>query len=120
MRLVNARIASAAVAAAVVISSASPSLAASAPLSGQTLPAQPSAWMALSMLSANGAVGLAGAAAQPNTPADDAPPPLAHSTVQSPPVPVIAVWLATVAAAVYILTRDHHGRFQFPRPNSPG
>jgi hypothetical protein len=35
-------------------------------------------------------------------------------------MPVIVIWLATLATAVYILTRHHHGRFFFPVPNSPG
>ena len=33
--------------------------------------------------------------------------------------PSDAIWLATLAMAVYILTREHHGHFFFPPRNSP-
>jgi len=75
------------------------------------------AWVALSMLTPSGAVGLEGTAAtaaQPDAvPPPPPPPPEAGFT--TPPIPVIAVWLAVIAVDIWILTRNHHHHF----PNSP-
>jgi hypothetical protein len=68
------------------------------------------------MLSPSGAIGLAGAAAQPAS--DVPPPPPDGNAYRGVPLPVIGIWLAEVALAIYILTRNHHGRLSFP--NSPG
>lgn len=116
------RFASALAAAALVFSTAGTAVA--APASSPPTAAnaqQPSPWLALSMLTPAATIGLGGAVAQPGNGNDQAPPPPpVFGSVQSPPVPVIAVWLATVAMAVYILSHEHHGRFIFPHPNSPG
>jgi len=105
------RIVSGAAAFALLVSSAAG--AASTPSS--PAPQTQNGWVTLSMLTPNGAMGLAGSTAQP---APDTSP--VRADVPTPPIPVIAIWLATLAMAIYILTRDHHGRFSFPRPISPG
>ena len=63
------------------------------------------------MLTPAGSIGLAGAAIQPpqTTPGDYAPPPQAGGENRTPPIPVIAIWLAEVAVVIYILTKHHHG-----------
>ena len=102
----------AALAAALVLTSGEAS-AASQPAS------QPQAsWLALSMLTPGGSIGLGGAAAQ-LPPPENAPPPHPYGTATTPPVPVIAIWLATLAMGVYILTREHHGHFVFRSGISP-
>jgi hypothetical protein len=70
--------------------------------------------MALSMLSPVGATALGGAAVA----AQPAPPPPRYSDgLATPPLPVILVWVATLAVIIYIATRnDHH---HVPVPNSP-
>lgn len=74
----------------------------------------PSGWLALSMLTPSGAAVLGStgvAAAQP--PETSGPNGYRGPT---PPIPVLVIWGATLAAIIYILTRhDHHRR----RPNSP-
>ena len=115
MRLMGSRIASAALAAAILFDSTA-AVAASAP---PAAPPQASAasWLTLSMLTPTGTVGLAGAAAQP---AADQPPVPEGNGVAGVPLPVIGIWLGEIALAVYILTRDHRGRFVFPgSPVSP-
>jgi hypothetical protein len=111
MRVLAFRIASAAVAAALVFDSTA-GIAASAP------PATPpqASWLTLSMLSPSGAIGLAGAAAQPATdvPPPGPPPPPEENAYRGVPLPVIGIWLAGIALAVYIATRNHRGRFIFP------
>jgi hypothetical protein len=77
-----------------------------------------SSWLALSMLTTGGAIGLGGAGVQ-LPPPDNPPPPHAYGAAPTPPIPVIAVWLATLATAVYILAREHHGRVFFPSRISP-
>lgn len=116
------RIASAAVMAAILFSSTPVAAATSSVSAPQTAGLQ-NGWTALSMLTPAGSIGLAGAGAQAgpesaNSPPPPAPPPV-YGEVPSPPVPVIAIWLATVATAIYILTRSHHNRFFLPVPNSP-
>jgi hypothetical protein len=119
MRVVGMRIASAAVAAAIVFES-TVAVAATTP---PPAPAQTTraSWVTLSMLTPSGAIGLAGAAAQPATdvpPAPPPPPPAAEgNAISGVPLPVIGIWLAELALGVYILTRSHHGHFDFP--NSP-
>jgi hypothetical protein len=72
------------------------------------------------MLSSTGAIGLAGAAAA--QPAPEAvppppPPPPEGNAYRGVPLPVIGIWLAWIAVAVYILSRNHSGgRFSFPQP----
>jgi hypothetical protein len=125
MRGLKAKIASCAVAAALVASSTATG-AASLPAPAQPVGASQAAqssWLALSMMTQGGAIGLAGAAAQPDgaaLPPPPPPPPRGYGSVQTPPIPVIAVWLATVAMAIYIATIDHRGHGQFPLPNSAG
>ena len=78
-------------------------------------PPNGSPWLALSMLTPSGSVGLAGtaAAAQPEAP-PPAPPPH-YSGFSAPPLPVIALWLGVIALDIYLITRnDHNGT-----PNSP-
>jgi hypothetical protein len=80
-------------------------------------------WTMLSMLTPSGAVALgeASAAAQPQPDVPPAaPPPMADSSARggmpTPPLPVIALWLADIGLMVWIATRHHHHvRF----PNSP-
>ncbi|MEO8456003.1 MAG: hypothetical protein ABI454_12670 [Sphingomicrobium sp.] len=112
MRVTGSRIASAAVAAAMLFD-ATAGIAATTPPAAPAQASQTS-WLTLSMLSPSGAIGLAGAAAQPAT---DVPPPPDGNAYHGVPMPVIGVWLAGVALAVYILTRHHRGRFSFPQPN---
>ena len=45
------------------------------------------------------------------------PPPPEGNAYNGVPIPVIAIWLAEIAVAVYIVTKNHKGRFLFP--NSP-
>src|SRR5437763_5972828 len=120
MRVIGSRIASALVAAAMLFVSAAGVAASAAPVPSPE--AAQASWLALSMLSSSGTVGLAGAAgAQPAT--DVLPPPPGprapeENAYNGVPLPVIGIWLAGTALAVYILTRNHRGRFSFP--NSPG
>src|SRR4051794_12348315 len=98
MRVLASRIASAAVAAALVFDSTT-GIAANAP------PATPSqaSWLTLSMLSPSGGIGLAGAAAQPATEVPPGPPPPPpEDAYTGVPLPVIGIWLAGIALAVYI------------------
>jgi hypothetical protein len=114
------RIASGAIVAALLFSSTASGAA------SISAPAAPAAaqngWLTLSMLTPAGTLGLAGTAVEPGPPTyapPPPPPPPTYGTVQRPPVPVIAIWLATLATAIYILTRHNHARFFFPVPNSP-
>jgi hypothetical protein len=116
MRILGFRIASAAVAAALIFDSTA-GIAANAP---PVTPPQASqaSWLTLSMLSPSGAIGLAGAAAQPATdvppPPPGPPPPPEYNAYRGVPLPVIGIWLAGIALAVYIATRHHRARFLFP------
>jgi len=121
MRVLGSRIASAAVAAALIFDS-------SAAIAAGPMPAAPpqasqASWLTLSMLSPSGAIGLAGAAAQPATDVPPPPPPgppPPENAYGGVPLPVIGIWLAGIALAVYIATRNHKGRFVFPEtPVSP-
>jgi hypothetical protein len=112
MRKTLAKLTSAAVASALIFTSSAAIAQSSTPAAA---PQAQSSWMALSMLSPVGAGALGGAAAvaQPAPP----PPPSAYGRLAPPPLPVIAVWLATLLVMVYIATRnDDHG---VPAPNSP-
>jgi hypothetical protein len=111
MRILGSRIASAAVAAALVFDSTA-GIAASAPPATPPQASQ-ATWLTLSMLSPSGAIGLAGAAAQPATEVPPPPPP-EDNAYRGVPLPVIGIWLAGIALAVYIATRNHRGRFNFP------
>jgi hypothetical protein len=118
MRGIKARIAASAVAAALVVSSTA---AGAAPLPAPAAPQTAlSPWLALSMMTQGGTIGLGGAAARPENalPPPPPPPPPGYGSVQTPPIPVIAVWLATLAMAIYIATADHRGHGEFPLPNS--
>jgi hypothetical protein len=68
------------------------------------------------MLTPSGATGLGSAAVAAAQP--EAPPPEASDYRGSsmPPLPVIGVFLAVLAADVYILTKNHHHH----HANSPG
>jgi hypothetical protein len=69
------------------------------------------------MLSPAGSIGLAGAAAQPAEAPPPPPPPgvvVEENGYHGVPLPVIGIWLAGIALAVYIATKSHHGRFIFP------
>lgn len=72
-------------------------------------------WLALSMLTTSGSVGLGDATdAQPDA-TPSAPPEYRGS--RTPPLPVILVWLSVLGADIYLLTRhDHHHQRV---PNSP-
>jgi hypothetical protein len=126
MRVIGSRIASAAVAAALMFD-ATAGIAASAPPATPPQASQ-AGWLTLSMLSPSASIGLAGAAVQPATdvppppPPPMGPPPPEGNAYNGVPLPVIGIWLAGIALAVYILTRNHNGRFSFPQPqpNSPG
>src|SRR5439155_23161834 len=118
-------IAAAAVAGAILFDSTA-AVAAATP---SAAPPQASAasWLTLSMLTPTGAIGLAGTAAQPAAdqlppPPPPGPPPPEGNAVRGVPLPVIGIWLAEVALAVYILTKSHRSRFGFPvtSPASPG
>ena len=85
-------------------------------------PPQPSAqqapdpWMALSMMTPAGAatLGTAGVAAQA-----DAPPPEDRRgfAIQDMPIPVLAVWLATIGTMIYIATRNGHHHLPTASPD---
>jgi hypothetical protein len=118
MRVLGSRIASAAVAAALIFDSTAGIAASARPAT--TPQASQASWLTLSMLSPSGAIGLAGAAAQPATdvppppPPPGPPPPPEDNAYRGVPLPVIGIWLAGIALAVYIATRNHRGRFNFP------
>lgn len=122
MRVTGSRIASAAIAAAMIFDSTA-GVATTMPPAAPAQASQAS-WLTLSMLSPSGAIGLGGTAAQPATdvppppPPPEGPPPTDGNAYRGVPLPVIGIWLAEIALAVYILTRNHRGRFSFP--NSPG
>ena len=83
--------------------------------------APPTSWTTLSMLTPSGAIGLGGAAAQAAVADNQAPPPPAYAGGGSsfPPIPVIAILLAEVAVAIYILSHHDHGHISLGNPNSP-
>ena len=118
MRVVGSKIAAAAVTAAILFDSTA-AVAASAP-AGAAPQTSAVSWQTLSMLSPAGSIGLAGAAAQPAAdqpppPPPPGPPPPEGNAVHGVPLPVIGIWLAGIALAIYILTRNHgRGRFVFP------
>jgi hypothetical protein len=122
MRVIGSRIAAAAVAAALMFDSTA-GVAASSPPAAQPQATQAS-WLTLSMLNSSGAIGLGGAAVQPAAdvppppPGPPGPPPAEGNAYTGVPMPVIGIWLAGIALAVYILSQDRKGRFSFP--NSPG
>jgi hypothetical protein len=118
MRVIGSKITTAAVAAAMIFT---PTAAVSASMPPAPAQTARSPWLTLSMLDSWGTVGLAGAAAQPATdvppppPPPEAPPPSTDgNSISGVPLPVIGVWLAGIVLAVYIATRNHHGRFVFP------
>ena len=124
MRVIGSRIASAAVAAALIFDSTA-GIAAAAP-AGAPPQASQANWLTLSMLSPAASIGLAGTAAQPATDVPPPPPPPGPppggNAYNGVPLPVIGIWLAGIALAVYIASHNSRGRFSFPQPNpnSPG
>jgi outer membrane biosynthesis protein TonB len=118
MRASGSRIATAAVAAALIFDSTA-GIAASAPAAASPQASQAS-WLTLSMLSPSAAIGLEGAAVQPPVVVvpppgpPPPPPPPEENAYRGVPLPVLGIWLAGIALAVYIATRNHHGRFIFP------
>jgi soluble lytic murein transglycosylase-like protein len=113
MRLLASRIASAAVAAALIFDSTAGIAATAPPVT--TPQASQASWLTLSMLSPSGAIGLAGAAAQPATDVPPPPPPPPEGNAYGGvPLPVIGIWLGGIALAVYIATRNHRSRFNIP------
>jgi len=110
------QIAAAAVAVSLLMSSAASATETTTPPVAPAAIQPGASWLTLSMLTPAGSIGLAGAAVQPpqTTPGDYAPPPQAGGKVPTPPIPVIAIWLAEIAVAIYILTRHHHGRITVP------
>lgn len=64
-------------------------------------------WVALSMMTPVGAatLGSAGVAADPGTPTED-------EDRRKIPLPVIVIWLGTIASMIYIATHNNH----HPRP----
>jgi len=109
----HSAILSAAVATALLLS---PTVSVAAPAPAPSMQSAPSGWMALSMLNTNGTVGLGNAAVQPGPPPGGPPQ---DYNVGGIPTPVIAFWVLTVAAMVYIATRHSSGHFHFTS-NSPG
>jgi hypothetical protein len=119
MRRIPRKIASIAAAAAILVT---PTMAAASTVS--SAPA-PSAWTTFSQLNPAGATALAGSsvAAQPGVALTGS-----AAAVQATddggyhngiPLPVIAVWLAVIGAAIYIaLIEKHHGHITI-LPNSP-
>jgi hypothetical protein len=114
----RSRMISAAVGTALLVSSTATIAASTPPAAAQTAQAAPSAWMTLSMMNASGTVGLGDTAVQPGPP-EGAPPPDAYN-YGGIPTPVIAFWVITVAAMIYIATRHSSGHFHITVPNSPG
>ena len=115
MRVLGSRIASAAVAAAFIFDSTAGIAAGPTPATAPQ--ASQASWLTLSMLSPSGAIGLAGAAAQPATDVPPPPPPgppPPENAYGGVPLPVIGIWLGGIALAVYIATRNHRSRFNIP------
>ena len=122
MRSITKTLASAAVAAALIVSpTAAASASMSAPLAGQPQ----NSWVTLSQMTPAGAVALAGSGAVPNAAtmaaaaqtSDDYQARRANPL----PLPVLAVLLAVLGAAIYIaFIEKHRGRVSFPfTPVSP-
>lgn len=95
----------------------SPAATLAAPAPQAVAPSAPSAWMALSMLNASGSVGLGEVAVQPASSQNS--PPADKYSVGGVPTPVVAFWVLTVAAMVYLATRHSSGSFHLTA-NSPG
>jgi hypothetical protein len=69
--------------------------------------------MTLAMLTPAGAATLGSGGAVVAAQPDQGPPP-DQNRIQTPPIPVIAIWLLELAVIIYILSRHHN------HPNSPG
>jgi hypothetical protein len=91
-----------------VVTSSTASAASASPQQAAVQQAQ-NPWMALSMMTPVGAtaLGSAGVAAQPGPPSEDEDRPRI-------PLPVIIIWLGTIAAMIYIATHNNH----HPRPHA--
>ncbi len=89
-------------------------------------PAQPAAqpalnpWLTLSVMTPVAAttLGAAGVAAQPSADAPPPPPPPPEDGggvgIGNIPIPVLAIWLGTIVAMVYIATHDDSDRLESP------
>ena len=78
---------------------------------------QSSPWLTLSMMTPVAAttLGAAGVAVQPPPDAPPPPPPPeGGGGIGHIPIPVLAVWLGTIVAMVYIATHDDKDRFESP------
>lgn len=111
------KLTAAAVAAALISSSAATAATTTAaPVPAPVAQTSQASWLTLSMLTPAGAIGLGGAVAQDAAADNPPPPPPANYNggPSFPPLPVIAILLGTVALAIYIATRDKHGRVELP------
>jgi hypothetical protein len=78
--------------------------------------------MMLSMLSSSSAASDADTSAQeqpdaaPPPPVPAAPDSASKGAIPTPPIPVLAIWVAEIGVAIWIATRHHH---HFIFPNSP-
>jgi hypothetical protein len=110
------RIAASAIAALALVTSTAVS-AAPPPTQAAVQPVS-NPWMKLSMMTpvAAATLGAAGVAVQPPA---DAPPPQPPEGrdgggIGHIPIPVLAVWLGTIVAMIYIATHDDRDRFESP------
>jgi hypothetical protein len=127
MGLLRMKIASTAVAAALLFS---PTVGAASTMSAPAAQSAPNAWVTLSQLTPSGAVALAGSsavAASSNAAvmagSAQATTDTAYDAHGNPlPIPVIAVLLAVLGTAIYIaFIEKHHGHVTIPtQPVSPG
>jgi hypothetical protein len=118
MRGLSTGIVSAAVATALLATSTAGIAAPTPPPAPQLVQPAPSAWLTLSMLNSSGAAALGEGIGQPAPPPDN-PPPGEPYAADHIPVPVIAFWLITIAAMIYIATRHSRGHIEIRVPNSP-
>lgn len=127
MRTIRTKLAASAVAAALI---ASPTMASALTVSTAAVQPTPTSWVALSQMTPAGVMALAGSGVIAGTP--DAATVAASAAAVQPyesderranplPLPVIAVLLAVLGAAIYIaFIEKHHGHATFPgAPVSP-
>ena len=122
MRSITRKLASAAVAAALIVS---PTAAAAASMSAPLASQPQNSWTTLSQMNAAGAVALAGSGAAPNAATMAAAAQTSDDQREyrsNPlPLPVLAVLLAVLGTAIYIaFIEKHRGHVNFPiTPVSP-